>query len=113
MTKPRYVPARGDLVWLQFSPHAGHEQGGHRPALVLSPEDYNRSLGLALICPITSRIKGYPFEVPLPEGMKVKGAVLSDQVRSVDWSTRGAERIGIAPTAVVTDVLAKAITLLS
>jgi mRNA interferase MazF len=107
-----YVPARGDLVWLQFSPQAGHEQGGHRPALVLSPQEYNQSSGLALLCPITSRIKGYPFEVPLPAGLKIQGAVLSDHIRTVDWVARGIQRIGPVPADVVRTVLAKAATLL-
>lgn len=113
MKRQGYVPARGDLVWLQFSPHAGREQAGHRPALVLSQEDYNRASGLALLCPITSRIKGYSFEVPLPAGLKVQGAILSDHVRSVDWVARGVERIAPAPPEVVKIVLAKAMALLA
>ena len=70
----KYVPARGDVVWLQFNPQAGHEQAGRRPALVVSPRSYNKKVGLALFCPITSRIKGYPFEVELPEDLDVEGA---------------------------------------
>jgi len=70
-----YVPERGDLVWLQFNPQAGHEQAGHRPALVVSPRSYNRRVGLALFCPVTSQVKGYPFEVILPSGLAVQGAV--------------------------------------
>ena len=77
----RYVPGRGDLVWLNFTPRAGHEQAGHRPALVLSPAPYNDKTGLMLCCPITSQVKGYPFEVRLPEGFRVKGAILADQVK--------------------------------
>ena len=76
----RPAPQRGDIVWLQFTPQAGHEQAGRRPAFVVSPLAYSRKVGLALFCPITSRIKGYPFEVALPEGLEVSGAVLSDQV---------------------------------
>lgn len=79
------APDRGDLVWLNFSPQAGHEQAGHRPALVLSPERYNGRSSVALFCPITSRVKGYPFEVALPPAGKITGVVLADQVRSLDW----------------------------
>jgi mRNA interferase MazF len=107
----RYVPARGDLVWLEFNPQAGHEQAGRRPALVISPLSYNRKVGLALCCPITSHVKGYPFEVVLPEGLRVSGAVLSDQVRSVDWRARHAKRICAAPKELVTEALAKILTL--
>ena len=85
-----YVPARGDLVWLEFNPQAGHEQAGHRPALVLSPQEYNRRVGLALVCPVTSQVKGYPFEVVLPSGLPISGAVLSDQMKSLDWKARRA-----------------------
>lgn len=85
MTARRYVPERGDVVWLQFDPQAGHEQAGHRPALVVSPKAYNGRVGLALFCPVTSRVKGYPFEVQFPAGGKFEGAVLADQVKSLDW----------------------------
>ena len=85
-----YCPKRGDLVWLEFSPQAGHEQGGRRPALVLSPESYNGKVGLALACPVTSQVKGYPFEVPVPSGLPVSGVILVDQVRSLDWRARNA-----------------------
>ena len=85
-----YCPQRADIVWLSFSPQAGHEQAGHRPALVISPEAYNRKTGLALFCPISSQEKGYPFEVKLPQGSKVLGVVLADQIRSLDWKARGA-----------------------
>src|SRR2546425_1274360 len=81
------VPDAGDLVWLSFDPQAGHEQSGRRPALVLSPASYNGKSGLALVCPITSRVKGYPFEVSLPEGSKFAGVILADQLRSLDWRT--------------------------
>lgn len=87
MSSP-YCPNRGDIVWLTFSPQAGHEQAGRRPALVLSPESYNRKVGLALFCPITSQVKGYPFEVAVPPGFEVSGVVLSDQVKSLDWKAR-------------------------
>ena len=83
-----YVPDRGDLVWLEFTPQAGSEQRGRRPALVLSPKSYNGKVGLALFCPLTSKIKGYPFEVKLPDGYAVRGVVLSDQLKSLDWRSR-------------------------
>lgn len=91
---PVQVPRRGDLVWLDFTPQAGHEQAGRRPALIISPESYNRKTGLALACPITNQAKGYPFEVPLPAGLSVTGVVLSDHIRSIDWRARRAERAG-------------------
>lgn len=103
----RYVPRRGDLVWLEFSPQAGHEQAGHRPALVISPKEYNQKTGLALVCPVTSRIKAYPFEVTLPAGLKVSGAVLADQIKSLDWQTRRARRIDTVPQEILDEVLAK------
>ena len=92
-----YVPERGDVVWLSFNPQVGHEQSGHRPAVVISPRAYNRRVGLALFCPITSQVKGYPFEVVLPAGLGVEGAVLSDQIKSLDWRVRKARRIGALP----------------
>jgi mRNA interferase MazF len=107
----RYVPDRGDIVWLQFDPRAGHEQKGRRPALVISPRAYNQKVGLVLFCPITSRIKGYPYEVALPEGLDASGAVLSDQVKSLDWRVRKAKRIGRIPGEVLKEVLAKIHTL--
>jgi len=101
----RYVPQRGDVVWLEFNPQAGHEQAGRRPALVLSPRNYNEKVGLALFCPVTNKIKGYPFEVVLPKGLKVKGAVLSDQVKSLDWKSRKAKRICSLPQEITNEVL--------
>jgi len=92
-----YVPERGEIVWLEFDPQAGHEQAGRRPALVISPKDYNAKVGLALVCPITSKIKGYPFEVVLPPGL-ITGAVLSDQVSSLDWRVRNAIKAFVPPT---------------
>jgi mRNA interferase MazF len=80
----RYIPARGDIVWISLNPQAGHEQAGRRPALVISPVQYNKKVGLALLCPITSHVKGYPFEVLLPPSLPVNGAILSDQVKSLD-----------------------------
>jgi mRNA interferase MazF len=92
VTQP-FVPERGDLVWLNFDPQAGHEQAGRRPAVVISPAGYNRLLGLALFCPITTRRKGYLWEVPLPDGLPVNGYILTDQLRSLDWRARRAEWI--------------------
>jgi mRNA interferase MazF len=107
------APDRGDIVWIDFDPQAGHEQGGRRPALIVSPRSYNRKVGLALLCPITSQRKGYPFETPLPKGLKVTGVVLADQVKSVDWHARRAEFCCKAPTATVLDVIGKAQALLA
>lgn len=107
-----YVPARGDLVWLTFDPRAGHEQRGRRPALVVSPRSYNAKVGLALFCPVTSRVKRYPFEVELPDVGEVSGVVLADQVKSLDWGAREASRIEAAAASVVAEVLAKIRTLL-
>lgn len=106
-----YVPDRGDIVWLQFDPHAGHEHAGRRPAFVVSPRAYNRKVGLALFCPVTSRVKGYPFEVPLPAGSKARGAVLSDQPKSLDWRVRKAERFDRASEEVVLEVTARILAL--
>jgi mRNA interferase MazF len=108
----RYVPARGDLAWLQFTPQAGHEQAGTRPALVISPRDYNRRVGLALFCPITSQVKGYPFEVALPAGLKVQGVILSDQVKSLDWRVRRARYAGQVPDEVLQAVVGRALVLI-
>ncbi len=108
---PRYIPNRGDVVWLQFNPQAGHEQAGHRPAVVVSPKAYNAKVGLALFCPISSQVKGYPFEVPLPPGLRVSGAILADQIKSLDWRVRQAKHMGSVPAKVLEDVLAKIQTL--
>ena len=108
-----FVPDRGDLVWLRFDPQAGHEQAGERPALTLSPRAYNAKVGLALFCPITSQVKGYPFEVALPEGLRIQGVVLSDQVKSLDWRARRARRADRVPDEVVAETLGKLGTLLS
>ena len=96
-----YVPARGELIWLRFNPQAGHEQAGHRPAVVISPSSYNRRVGLVLCCPVTSQVKGYPFEVVLPQGLGVEGAILSDQIKSLDWRVRKARLIGNLPADVL------------
>lgn len=107
-----YVPDRGDAIWLQFNPQAGHEQAGHRPALVLSPKSYNEKVGLIICCPITTKVKGYPFEVTIPNSPDVTGVVLSDQVKSLDWKVRQAKFIAKVPKTVIKDVLAKLNTLL-
>ena len=100
-----YIPERGDVVWITFNPQAGHEQAGRRPALVLSPKAYNGKVGLALLCPITSQVKGYPFEVGIPEGMPVNGAILSDQIKSLDWRACHAEKACALPDEVMLLVL--------
>ena len=111
MVRPSYVPSSGDLVWLDFDPQKGREQGGRRPALVLSPQGYNRATGLAVVCPITSRIKGYPFEVTIT-GKAIRGVVLSDHLKNLDWQRRKATFIEEASKSVVLDVVAKLDTLL-
>lgn len=112
MVGVRYVPDKGDIVWLNFTPHAGHEQAGHRPALVLSPASYNQRTGLALFCPITSSVKGYPFEVTLPSTGSVTGVVLADHIKSLDWQARNARFAQQTTTQVVVEVLAKVSALL-
>ena len=107
-----YVPDRGDLVWLEFTPQTGSEQAGRRPALVISPKAYNAKVGLALFCPVTSRVKGYPFEVALPEGSGVVGVVLADQLKSLDWRARKAKLIDRASSDVLAMVTAKILPLL-
>jgi mRNA interferase MazF len=108
-----YFPERGDVVWLSFNPQSGYEQAGRRPALVLSPSAYNRKVGLAILCPITNQIKGYPFEVIIPEGFAVTGAILSDQVKSLDWQARNTELICTLPAETVSQVLKKLELLIS
>ena len=100
-------------MWITLKPQAGHEQAGRRPALVLSPISYNDKTGLAILCPITSRVKGYPFEVLLPQGLPVAGAILSDQVKSLDWRIRNAELLCTLPAGIIAEVLLKLNTLLS
>lgn len=84
----KYIPARGDIVWLKFSPQLGHEQAGYRPALYVSPVKYNEIVGLAIFCPITLQQKGYPFEVKLPQNLEIEGVILTDQIKSLDWKER-------------------------
>jgi mRNA interferase MazF len=108
----KYIPEQGDIVLLQFNPQAGHEQSGRRPALVVSPKQYNKRVGLALFCPITSKIKGYPFEVTFPEDFKISGAILSDQIKNLDWRVRDAKRLARAPKNILDETLAKIFALL-
>lgn len=107
-----YVPERGDAVWITLDPQAGHEQARRRPALVLSPSAYNGRVGLALLCPITTQVKGYPFEVRLPAGLPVAGVVGADQVKSLDWRALKATRIAAVPEEIVTQVVSRLQTLL-
>ncbi len=107
-----YIPKRGDVIWISLNPQAGHEQAGRRPALVLSPASYNGKVGLALLCPITSQVKGYPFEVLIPSGLPVAGAILSDQVKSLDWRERRADLLCVLPRPTVEAVLQRLRTLL-
>lgn len=107
-----YVPERGDAIWLQFNPQAGHEQAGRRPAFVLSPAAYNGRVGLTLLCPVTSQVKGYPFEVAIPAGLPVSGVILADQVKSLDWRARRAEFLCRLPDDVTIAVLQRLAALL-
>ena len=102
-----YVPERGDVVWITLNPQAGHEQAGRRPTVVLSPGPYNGKVGLAILCPITTQVKGYPFEVRISDGLPVRGVVLADQVKSLDWRARQAEWMCTLPPDVTAEVLAK------
>jgi mRNA interferase MazF len=113
VSSQKFVPKCGDVVWVSLNPQTGHEQAGRRPAVVISPRSYNGKTELAILCPLTSQIKGYPFEVLIPEGLPVSGAILSDQVKSLDWRTRNAELICALPGEVITEVLQKLNTLLT
>lgn len=107
-----YIPDKGDLVWINFQPTMGHEQSGRRPALILSPKAYNSVTGLAIACPITSRAKGYPFEVALPESSHVIGVVLADHIRNLDWRGRQCELIERVTDSTLRDTLTKFATLI-
>ncbi len=102
-----YQPERGHFIFLDFSPQAGSERAGRRPALVLSPLTYNVATGLVFVCPVTNQLKGGAFEVPIPPDAKVTGAVLSDHLRSVDWIARNADFHSVAPTDLLLEVLAR------
>lgn len=108
-----FIPNRGDLVWINLNPQAGREQAGKRPAVVVSPSAYNKKVGLAIFCPITSKIKGYPFEVKLPQGLEISGAALSDQVKNIDWKVRKATFICKLPEKTTLQILKKLNTLIS
>ena len=99
-------------MWIDINPQAGHEQAGRRPAIVISPKSYNDKVGLALFCPVTNQIKGYPFEVIIPSGLKVTGAILSDQVKSLDWKMRNTECFDSIPETVLLEIIQKLLTLL-
>lgn len=109
----KYVPQRGDVVWITLNPQAGHEQSGRRPAVVLSPGDYNDKVGLAILCPITNQTKGYPFEVLITTDLAVTGVILTDQVKSLDWRARNAELICTLSEETMDEVLEKLGLLLS
>ena len=111
MVKKIYIPQRGDIVWIDFDPTKGHEQSGRRPAIVVSPEKYNSATNRAIFCPITSKIKGYVFEVPV-DGNEITGAILADQVRTLDWSKRKISFIEKTPVAVMDELEAKLIALI-
>ena len=102
-----YIPSRGDIVWLDFNPRTGREQAGHRPAIVISPKQFNSLSSLVFVCPITSRVKGFSFEILLPEEMQTRGVVLIHHLRSVDWKTRGVKFIELAPISVIDEICAK------
>jgi len=107
VTQREYVPDRGDIIWITFNPQAGHEQAGRRPAVVLSPAIYNGKVGLAILCPITSQKKGYPFEVEIPEGLSIRGVILADQVKSLDWRVRQAAFADRLPSDTISATLQK------
>jgi mRNA interferase MazF len=107
-----FIPQRGDVIWITLNPRAGQEQAGRRPAVTLSPQAYNAKIGLALLCPVTNQVKGYPYEVLIPPHLPISGAILSDQIKSLDWRVRKAEFICSLPPFVMTEVLQKLSTLL-
>ena len=111
MVNKKYVPKRGDIVWLNFNPQSGHEQKGKRPAVVISPKEYNEKTGLGLFCPITSKIKDYPFEVKI-KNKKIMGVVLSDQIKSLDWKTREIEFITKETSETIDEIINKISVLL-
>ena len=108
-----YIPGAGDIVWLSFNPQAGHEHSGRRPALVISPKAYNEKTKLAIFCPITSQVKGYPFEVNIPDKLEINGVILSDQIKSLDWKIRKATFICKLPKSAFTETLNKINVLLN
>lgn len=113
VTASAFVPRRGNAVWIDFTPQAGHEQTGPRPAVVLSPRSCNGKTGMAILCPITNRVKGYPFEVAIPTGKCVTGVMLADQIKNADRRARNATLIAPLPVIVVDAVLERVGTLLA
>ena len=113
MSKRKYVPRRGDVIRVDFNPQKGHEQSGRRPALVLSPTEYNRTVGLVVVCPITNQKKGYPWEVEITDNPYVTGVILADQIKNFDWDGRHAEFVCTPDEALLEEVVEKAIALLS
>jgi mRNA interferase MazF len=111
LVDPKYIPRKGDLLWLNFTPQTGHEQAGKRPVIVLSPLEYNKKTSLMIVCPITSKVKGYPFEVPV-RAHQIEGVVLSDQIKSLDWRTRKVSFIEKASTEILEDVQEKLLLLI-
>ena len=111
MVTKKYIPERGDIVWLNFNPQSGREQRGKRPAIVISPKEYNEKTGLGIFCPITSKIKNYPFEVKI-ESHKINGVVLADQIKSLDWKTREIELIIKGTSKIVDEIVDKLSVLL-
>lgn len=111
-TSSAWVPDRGDVIWLEFDPQAGREQSGRRPAVVLSPASYNAPTGRALCVPVSTKAKGYPFEVPMPEAFPVQGVAFADQVKCLDWRARHARPVAALPPSVVTSLLARTRALL-
>lgn len=107
-----YIPQRGDFVWIDMDPQAGHEQAGRRPGFVVSPRNYNQASGLALICPITNQAKGFVTEVRVPDGYSVAGVVLSDHIKNLDWQARRARFISHGPMDLIVDVLERLAPLL-
>lgn len=111
MVNEKYIPERGDIVWLNFNPQSGHEQMGKRPAIVVSPKNYNSKTSLALFCPITSKIKNYPFEIKILQN-EINGVILSDQIKSLDWKERNVEFIGKSSEEVLEEVINKILVLI-
>ena len=111
VTERSYIPERGDIVWLDFNPQAGHEQRGRRPALTISYKEYNEKVGLGLFCPITNKVKGYPFEVDVGR-KKVSGCILSDQIKSMDWTVRNIEYIDTVDEERLNDVISNVLVLM-
>jgi len=104
VNQQRFFPKRGDVIQVDFDPVQGHEQGGRRPALVISADAYNRLVGLAVVVPITGQVKGYPFEVPIPRAQKVRGVILADQVKCIDWRKRSVKFFDTLPAEVLKEV---------